>query len=115
MATNNDTTLHQLAYVLNKNCSANDLQIYTNGSSEESVGLFHFAHACFLLAYLAPNTKYGHVALHCGLVVGFLILRSVHVFTKQFKPSILPIRITSNFYGYDILLTYQILWVCTTF
>jgi len=74
MGTNNDTTLHQLAYVLNKNCSANDLQIYTNGSNEESVGLFHFAHACFLLAYLAPNTKYGHVALHCGLVVGFLIL-----------------------------------------
>ena len=49
MGTNNDTTLHQLAYVLNKNCSANDLQIYTNGSNEESVGLFHFAHACFLL------------------------------------------------------------------
>ena len=28
----------------------------------------------FLLAYLAPNSKYGQVALHCGLVVGFLVL-----------------------------------------
>ena len=33
-----------------------------------------FAYSCFFVAYLAPNTKYGQVALHCGLVVGFLVL-----------------------------------------
>ena len=69
----NDTTLHYLAYVLNKNCSALDLQIYTT-ADQENIVLFHFAYSCFFVAYLAPNTKYGQVALHCGLVVGFLVL-----------------------------------------
>ena len=69
----NDTTLHYLAYILNKNCSALDLQIYTT-ANQENIGLFHFAYSCFFVAYLAPNTKYGQVALHCGLVVGYLVL-----------------------------------------
>jgi len=37
-------------------------------------GLFHFAHACFLISYLSPNTKYGQISLHTGLMIGFLIL-----------------------------------------
>ena len=37
-------------------------------------GLFHFAHACFLISYLSPNTRYGQLSLHSGLMVGFLIL-----------------------------------------
>ena len=37
-------------------------------------GLFHFAHACFLISYLSPNTRHGQLSLHSGLMVGFLIL-----------------------------------------
>ena len=44
----NDTALYHLAYVLNKNCSASDLQIYTS-ANQENLAIFHFAHACFLL------------------------------------------------------------------
>lgn len=69
----NETLLHHLATLLNANCSATDLQVYSSVDSH-SLALFHFAHACFLAAYLAPNHKYGQVALHCGLVVGFLVL-----------------------------------------
>ena len=71
----NDTWLlpQELATALNSNCSANDLQIYASADTE-SIGLFHFAHACFLLAYLSPNQKYGQVSFHIGLVVGFLVL-----------------------------------------
>ena len=64
-------TFYQLAQLLNQNCTTLDIQAYDNA---KSIGLFHFAHACFLISYLAPNNKYGQAALHCGLIVGFLVL-----------------------------------------
>ncbi len=35
---------------------------------------FHVAHVLFVLSFAAPNTRYGQVILHSGLLVGYLVL-----------------------------------------
>ena len=72
----NETTSHPWASTLqwlNKNCSIPEIQVAA-GNDSKSIALFHFAHACFLVAYMAPNSRYGQVALHSGMCIGFLVL-----------------------------------------
>ena len=42
---------------------------------------------------------YGHAADVYGFGLIAIYLRSVHVFTKQFYPSNLPLKFTSTIYG----------------
>ena len=77
----NDTTLHYLAYVLNKNCSAQDLQIYTT-ADQENIGLFHFAYSCFFVAYLG----------------------SIFILTMQFSREMHSFWGLKNYYLLEILL-----------
>ncbi|XP_040583198.1 popeye domain-containing protein 3 [Lepeophtheirus salmonis] len=38
--------------------------------------LFHFSYGLFALSYLSPNSRYGRLLLHAGLVAGFLVCSS---------------------------------------
>lgn len=67
-----------LSSVFSPTCNTTINTIY-NGHFEDSDSamhnvLFHLANVCFLLSYLSPNTRFGQVALHGGLILGFLVL-----------------------------------------
>ena len=55
----NSTFHYQIATWLN--CSLTEIAESSIEANAMHNGLFHFAHACFLISYLSPNTKYGQI------------------------------------------------------
>ena len=61
-----DQLTHVLATLLNINCSAEEHVIHSLAASEAASevdsamhnGLFHLAHACFLISFLSPSNRY---------------------------------------------------------
>lgn len=112
-----DSFLRQLAHFLNANCSLENAwnnQSAATASSSLAIqgyesamhnGLFHFAHACFLLSYLSPNNRYGQISLHSGLVVGFLVF-STWAWNVICAPDVF-----AWYFGFTILNLGQLLYI----
>ena len=67
--------------------------------------LYHAANVCFLFSYCAPNSRYGQVVLHIGLIAGYLLL-STWAWNVICAPGVF-----AWYFGFTILNLGQLLYI----